>query len=145
MDFSYVAAISESGMDVERARLNAAAINLANTHTSRVAGGGPFKPVRVVSGFGATKPFSGALSAEKQAIPGARVLGVEQSDVSPRLAFEPGHPDADSRGFVAYPGVDPLVEMVNLMTAQRAYEANVMAINAAKAMASRAMDIGGGA
>jgi flagellar basal-body rod protein FlgC len=144
MDFSAIAAISESGMNVERTRLDVAAINLANTHTSRVEGGGPFKPLRVVSGLGTSRSFSGALFANGQTIPAAKVLGVEQAQVPPRLAFEPGHPDADAHGFVAYPGVDPLLEMVNLMTAQRAYEANVMAINAAKAMASRAMDIGGG-
>lgn len=145
MDFSYVAAISQSGMDVERARLDTAAINLANVHTTRVAGGGPFKPLRAVSGYGNAVPFSGALRSSAQLIPGAKLLGVERTNVPPRLAFEPGHPDADARGFVAYPGIDPLVEMVNLMTAQRAYEANVMAISAAKAMASRALDIGGGA
>lgn len=141
MDFSYAAAISASGMDVESARLQAAALNLANTHTSRTAEGGPFRPVRVVSTFGPVTTFSGTLAANT--IPGARLVDIQHTQVAPRLAYEPGHPDADKRGFVAYPGVDSTVEMVNLMTAVRTYEANVIAMNAAKAMATKALEIGG--
>lgn len=144
MDFSYAAAISASGMEVERTRLDVSAINLANLHTTRTADGRLFKPLRVVSGQASVAPFSGAFSAAGDA-PGARILGIQQTDVPPRLAYEPGHPDADSRGFVAYPGVDSIVEMVNLMTAVRSYEANVIAMNAAKAMTTKALEIGGGA
>lgn len=143
MDFSYAAAISASGMDVESARLQAAALNLANMHTSRTAEGGPFRPVRVVSTFGPVTAFSGTLAANT--IPGARLVDIQRTQVAPRLAYEPGHPDADKRGFVAYPGVDSTVEMVNLMTAVRTYEANVIAMNAAKAMATKALEIGGNA
>jgi flagellar basal-body rod protein FlgC len=105
MNFTVAAAISAAGMDVESARMNAAAINLANVHTTRSAEG-------------------------------------ERPVVSPRLVHEPAHPDADARGFVAYPGIDATSEMVGLMTAVRAYEANVVAVNAAKSMALRALDIG---
>lgn len=142
MDFSYAAAISASGMDVERARLDASAVNLANMHTTRTAEGGPFRPVRVVSSFGPVAAFSGTMAAA-QLVPGARLVDVQRTNVAPRLAYEPGHPDADQRGFVAYPGVDSMVEMVNLMTAVRSYEANVIAMNAAKAMATKALEIGG--
>lgn len=145
MDFSYAAAISASGMEVERVRLDASAINLANVHTTRTAGGGAFRPLRVLSGAGAVGGFAGVLGNAAQAmVPGAQVLAVEQADVPPRLAYEPGHPDANSQGFVAYPGVDSVLEMVNVMTAVRSYEANVIAINAAKAMASKALEIGSG-
>lgn len=143
MDFSYAAAISASGMDVERARLDASAINLANMHTSRTAEGGPFKPLRVVSTFGPVTAFSGTMAAAGTPIPGARLVDVQRTNVAPRLAYEPGHPDADKRGFVAYPGVDSMAEMVNIMTAVRSYEANVIAMNAAKAMAMKALEIGG--
>jgi flagellar basal-body rod protein FlgC len=64
--------------------------------------------------------------------------------VQPRLSYEPGHPDADERGYVAYPGIQPVGEMMNLLTAVRAYEANVAALNAAKAMALRTLDLGSG-
>ncbi len=143
MDFSHAAAISASGMDVESTRLQAAALNLANMHTSRTAEGGPFRPLRVVSSFGPVTAFSGTLAAS--AIPGARLVDIQRTNVAPRLAYEPGHPDADKRGFVAYPGIDSTVEMVNLMTAVRTYEANVIAMNAAKAMATKALEIGGNA
>ncbi|MBI2308411.1 MAG: flagellar basal body rod protein FlgC [Rhodocyclales bacterium] len=143
MDFSYAAAISASGMDVERTRLDVSAINLANVHTSRTAEGGAFKPLRVVAGFGQVAPFSKAV-ALTGGVPGARVVDIRRADVPPRMAYEPGHPDADAQGFVAYPGVDTTLEMVNVMTAVRAYEANVIAMNAAKAMATKALEIGGG-
>lgn len=143
MDFSYAAAISASGMEVERTRLDVSAVNLANVHTSRTPEGGAFKPLRVVSGFGPVTPFSSALASNGE-IPGARVIDIRRVDVPPRLAYEPGHPDADGQGFVAYPGVDTTVEMVNLMTAVRSYEANVIAMNAAKSMATKALEIGGG-
>ena len=72
--------------------------------------------------------------------PGFRV---ETADLSPRLVHEPGHPLADSRGLVSYPGVDPATEMVTLMSASRAYEANVAAMNTARNLALKALDIGG--
>jgi flagellar basal-body rod protein FlgC len=143
MDFSYAASISASGMDVERARLDASAINLANVHTTRTADGGPFKPLRVISGFGTVTPFSGTFANAARSIPGVRLVNIQQSNVAPRVAYEPGHPDANQHGFVAYPGVDTTVEMVNLMTAVRSYEANLIAMNAAKAMATKALEIGG--
>lgn len=143
MDFSYAAAISASGMEVERTRLDVTALNLANVHTSRTSDGGVFKPLRVIAGSGPVAPFSNAVASAVE-VPGARVVDIRPIDVSPRMAYEPGHPDADIQGFVAYPGVDTTLEMVNLMTAVRAYEANVIAMNAAKAMATKALEIGGG-
>ncbi len=142
MDFGSVAAISAAGMDIEKARLNASAINLANAHTTRTADGVPFRPLRVVTGRGNSR-FSSALDGLQTRLPQPTLVNVEQAVLPPRLAFEPGHPDADSRGFVAYPGVEPLSEMTNMMAAQRAYEANVIALNAAKAMAMKALEIGG--
>jgi len=68
---------------------------------------------------------------------------VQPVDGAPRLVYEPGHPDADTKGFVAYPDVNPVSEMVELMTVTRAYEANVRAMNMAKTMALKALEIGG--
>ncbi len=69
---------------------------------------------------------------------------IEPTVIAPRMVYEPGHPFANERGFVAYPGVDAATEMVTIMTALRAYEANVAALNAARTMTLRALDIGGG-
>lgn len=143
MDFSYVTAISASGMNVERMRLEVSALNLANVHTSRTADGGLYRPLRVVASTGPEVPFSGSM-ASAGGVPGVQAVDLRRVDAPPRMAFEPGHPDADAQGFVAYPGVDTTVEMVNLMTATRSYEANVIAMNAAKAMAAKALEIGGG-
>jgi flagellar basal-body rod protein FlgC len=82
----------------------------------------------------------GALSATGG---GVRIASVEAAQVAPRMVYEPGHPYADAQGMVAYPGVDHTTEMMNLNTALRAYEANVVAMNAARTMAARTLDIGG--
>lgn len=142
MDFGLAAAISASGMEVERARLDASAINLANVHTSRTVAGGGFKPLRVISQSG-SRTFGNALDVLSGRVQGVSEVFVEEVDVPPRLVFEPGHPDADDKGFVAYPRIDSLTEMVNVMSAVRAYEANVIAMNAAKTMAMKALEIGG--
>jgi len=140
MDFSFASAISASGMELERTRLDVAAINLANVHTSRAAYGGAFKPLRVI----ASNPlsFSNLLTRMSDSKAMMPQVNIQQTNAAPRLVHEPGHPDADKKGFVAYPGIDTVSEMVNLMTAVRAYEANVVAMNAAKAMANRALEIG---
>jgi len=144
---NYMAAfeISASGMTVERTRLDATAINLANVNSTRGVDGAAFRPLRVVSGPRTDQKFSAAMDAFSVArsVPGVEVSEIRQLDVAPRLVFEPAHPDADEKGFVAYPGINPVAEMVNLISTMRAYEANVTAMNAAKTMAMKALDIGG--
>lgn len=142
MDFTASAAISLSGMNVERARLDAAALNLANMHTTRTPEGGPYRPINVVSTFRTTPPFGSYLSALGNLPPTAQVVAFEREQTAPRLVLEPGHPDADEKGFVAYPAVNSTTEMLNIMTAVRSFEANVIALNAAKTMAMKSMDIG---
>lgn len=144
MDFTSVAAISLSGMNVERARIDASALNLANMHVTRTPEGGPFKPVSVIAGLQSGKAFSNVLGSVGQTVPLAQVVAIQQQ-TAPRMVLEPGHPDADSKGFVAYPAVNSVTEMLNVMTAVRAYESNVVALNGAKAMALKALEIGGGA
>lgn len=138
MDYFSSFAISASGMDVQKVRVDTVALNIANANTSRGADGIAFQPLQVVVGRKAGADFDGAL---RQA-GGAEVVDVVPRDVAPRLVYEPGHPDADGNGFVSYPNIDPVAEMVTLMEASRAYEANVRALNAAKTMALRALDIG---
>jgi flagellar basal-body rod protein FlgC len=132
MDISSLFDISAAGMNVERMRLEVSAANLANANTTRGPNGIPYVPQQVVV-------QSGAARFDLPALPEARV---EASPVAPRLVYDPAHPDANADGFVSYPGVDPVSEMVQLMTVTRAYEADVRAFNAARSMAQRALDIG---
>jgi flagellar basal-body rod protein FlgC len=143
MDYLAAFAISGSGMAVEKLRLDVTAVNLANVNSSRSADGALFRPMRVVSGVRADPRFEAAMRSWGVTLGGAQVQEVRPTDVPPRMVLEPGHPDADARGFVAYPGVNPVAEMTSLITAVRSYEANVIALNAAKVMAQKALEIGG--
>jgi flagellar basal-body rod protein FlgC len=146
MDLNSTLEISASALRAERLRLDVIASNLANANTTRTAEGGPYRRRNVVfvaqdmeSDFAATIE---AL-AEQGAREGVKVARVIDDPTPPRLVFEPGHPDANPEGYVAYPNVNPVGEMVDLMAATRAYEANVQAVNATKRMAEAALSIGG--
>ncbi len=146
MDLNGTLAISASALRAERMRLDVIASNLANANTTRTAGGGPyvrrnvvFVPQAMESDFAATLE---ALS-EEGARQGVAVSDVVDDPTPPRLVFDPGHPDANKDGYVAYPNVNPITETVDLMAATRAYEANVQAVNATKRMAEAALSIGG--
>lgn len=142
MDYNAAFQISASGMAVERLRLDVTAANIANMHSAGTSAAETYRPLSVVvkeSPLSFTRQF-GQLAA---AGGGARVVATEPQAVAPRMVYEPGHPYADPKGFVAYPGVNHLGEMLNLNTALRAYEANVVAMNAARTMATRTLDIGG--
>lgn len=141
---------SASALTAERLRMNVIAGNIANANTTRTAGGGPYQ--RQVAVLAQTpQPFDATLAA-LSGDPGAAVASSEPGgvqvaaivpDTSPfRLVYDPGHPDADAQGFVRYPNVDVLQEMVELMAASRTYEANLTAFNTAKAIAQRTLEIG---
>jgi flagellar basal-body rod protein FlgC len=142
MDYLSAYAISASGMAVEKMRVDVTALNLANVNSSRGAGGALYQPLTVVS-TAKLGSFSAALANAGNVTLGAQVAEVRPSSVPPRLVYEPSHPDADNKGFVAYPGINTVHEMVTLISATRAYEANVAALNAAKVMALKAIEIGG--
>ena len=139
MNYLHAFAISASGMTVEKMRVDVTAVNLANANSTRSADGTTFRPLRLLSAA-STPQFAGLLEG---ALRGAEVRGLKEVESAPRLAYEPGHPDADDRGFVSYPGISPVSEMMNLLTAVRIYEANVAALGAAKAMAQRTLELGG--
>lgn len=150
MDYSASFSISAAGMSVERARVDVTAMNLANANTVAGQDGAIYRPLRVVAQPAGmvTTAFSSAVDTglQVQKLLAALPLPVvEISDVAPRMVHDPGHPLADPQGFVAYANVDPATEMVELMGATRAYEANVAAMNAARTMALKALDIGGNA
>lgn len=145
MNYLKAFAISGSGMDVEKQRLDITALNIANAHSTRSADGTTFVPLQVISGAKNPGAFQAALAGaqSQQLTTGAEVVEIRGMNTPPRLVYEPGHPDADKKGFVAYPGINPVNEMVNLISTMRAYEANLAAVQAAKTMALRALDMGG--
>jgi len=133
--------ISASGMSAQRQRVEVSTSNLANARTTRTAEGGPYRRQDVV--FQAT-PFSETLARTTQNSYSAR--GVEVVDViddpTPFVqSYEPGHPDADGAGYVAYPNVNSMQEMANLANASRSYQANISAISVLKTMIQRTLDI----
>ena len=143
MDTSSAFEISAAGMALERARVEVAALNLANVHSTAAAGQPGYNPMRVVAtsapaaSFDATMESQAGLAALK---PGYRL---EATNAPAHLVHEPGHPMADAKGFVSYPGVDTATEMMSLMSATRAYEANVAAMSMARALAMKSLEIGG--
>jgi flagellar basal-body rod protein FlgC len=143
MDYSAAFQISASGMAVEKTRLEVTAMNLANMHSAAASAAQAYRPLKVIT---QAQPLTfaqhlGMLQA--QAGGGVRVVSLDPSATPARLVYEPGHPYADHQGMVAYPAVDHTAEMLQLNTALRAYEANVVAMNAARTMASRTLEIGG--
>jgi flagellar basal-body rod protein FlgC len=143
MDYHAAFHISATGMALEKMRLDVTAANIANMNTAAASAGQVYQPLRVLARPAAIS-FSqqfGQLAALHGG--GVEISGVEAQPVAPRMVYEPGHAYADSKGFVAYPGVNHTGEMLTINSALRAYEANVAAMSAAKAMASRTLEIGG--
>ncbi|MBT9173501.1 MAG: Flagellar basal-body rod protein FlgC [Syntrophomonadaceae bacterium] len=128
--------ISSSGLTAERFRLDLIANNIANAHSTRTEQGGPYRRRSAV--------FAEKMDAARRNRQGVRVVSVSEDQTPPRLVYEPGHPDADAAGYVAYPNVNVIQEMVDMITATRAYEANVTALNATKSMFLKALEIGRG-
>jgi len=128
--------ISSSGLTAERFRLDLIANNIANAHTTRTEEGEPFRRRSAV--------FAEKMDAARRNGQGVRVMAVSEDRTPPRLVYEPGHPDANAAGYVAYPNVNVIQEMVDMITATRAYEANVTTLNAAKSMFLKALEIGRG-
>ena len=143
MDYFAAFEISASGMEVQKTRLDTVALNLANVSTTRIASGGPYRPLEVVVGQKTDSQFDTLVTGLRKQLLGVEVVDIRPVSAGPKLVHDPLHPDANSEGFVAYPDINPVSEMVKLLESTRAYEANVRAINAAKAMALRALDIGG--
>lgn len=148
MDMSDSMAVSVSGLDAQRRRLNVIASNLANAQSTRTPGGGPYKRRDVVfhsapvpSAF--QKAFRQvAMGPTAHALEGVAVARVVEDQKPGQLIYDPHHPDADPKGFVRLPNVNVMEEMVNMIGASRAYEANVQSINATRGMWNKALEIG---
>jgi flagellar basal-body rod protein FlgC len=128
--------VSTSGLVAQRTRLNAISSNLANISTTRNEAGetAPYTPRFVVFETDEDVMTSGGGQ-------GVRVAGVEYADVEPNLKYEPGHPDANAEGYVAYPNIDMTTEFVDALGATRAYEANIGVIEVTKDMSDRTLQI----
>ena len=135
--------VAASGMTAERLRLDVISNNIANVNTTRTADGGPYRRQFVVfePRQGDASSFSQVMSGQLQ-LNGVRVSGIRKDDSPLRMVYEPGHPDADAKGYVRMPNINIVTEMVDMMTASRAYEANVTSVNVAKSMMLKALEIG---
>lgn len=125
--------VSASGMSAERLRMDVIASNLANANTTRGADGQPYRRQEVI--LQEKSPSFG------EVLGGVMVAGIADDPTPPRRVYDPGHPDADKNGYVTMPNVNPVTEMVDLITSSRGYEANVTAMNAAKQMFTKTFDI----
>jgi flagellar basal-body rod protein FlgC len=139
--------ISASALTAERLRMDVVAENLANAQTTRGADGQPYRRKEVVlqqrdGGFGtALHAAMGGAGRSGNAAGGVEVAGIVEDQSDAKLVYDPGHPDADAQGYVRMPNVNPVTEMVDLISASRGYEANVTAIQTAKTMFSKTLDI----
>jgi|SRR5579862_3177212 flagellar basal-body rod protein FlgC len=132
--------VSASGMAAQRTRAELLVQNMANAETTRTPEGGPYRRKDVVfSTQVQASPFSAAFQNELST--GVSVADVVTDDRAPELRYMPGHPDADANGYVAFPNLNPVEEMVNLMNAQRSYDGNVSAMTAVKDMLNHSIDI----
>ena len=144
MNLMGVLEISGSALTSGRQRAEILASNLANAQTTRTAKGGPYQRQLVVFGTrrAGSARFAGILSGlSNRYAQGVEVMRVVPDPTPPVQRYEPAHPDADSQGYVAYPSINPIEEMVNLMGAARAYELNVAAAQATKSMISASLEI----
>jgi flagellar basal-body rod protein FlgC len=153
--------ISGYGLSAQRARVNVISSNIANAQTTRTDEGGPYRRREVVfkaidfgealnqkmkeqtNSLGYSDPLKeGQLNKKVDpAIMSVIVDKIVRDDSAPKMKYEPSHPDADASGYVAYPNINPVVEMADLVEATRAYQANVAALQSSKDMASKALTL----
>ncbi len=142
--------VSGSGLTAQRLRLDVIANNIANSTTTRTTDGGPFQRSRVV-----LRPIDDSLTFKSYLLPdnikkqvgeGVKVIKIEKDEKPPRMVYDPTHPDAVQsgkwKGYVMYPNVNIVEEMVDMISANRSYEANVTMINSARQMFEKALSIG---
>ena len=145
--------VATSGMSAQRTRINITSANIANAKTTHTEQGGPYKKQEVVFEdilLGKTNSENNSASTldkmnpKEQTQVGLKGVGVKsiiESDAKPVMKFEPHHPDANEDGYVAYPDINPVIEMVNMIEAMRSYESNVAAFNTHKNIDTKTLDI----
>ncbi len=133
--------VAASGLSAERTRMNTVASNLANARTTRTEAGGPYKRLDPVFEAIGLDESTGVM-ANQGGVSKVKVARIQEDTRQGMMVYEPGHPDANAQGYVEYPNVNAVEEMVNMITASRAYEAGVTTIDTVKAMGRSALDIG---
>lgn len=134
MKFGFSSIVSAaSALTAERLRMDIVSDNLSNIDTTRTPAGGPYRRRFVV--------FEPIIDSEGN-VDGVRVSAIVEDNRPPRMVYDPNHPDANAQGYVAYPRIDLVTEMVDLMAAQRAYEANTVTISIARSMYLKTLEIG---
>lgn len=143
MDFLTGMRVSSSGMAANRMRMNTISSNIANINTTRTPEGGPYRRKDIVfEAIPDAKNFGEILTGSDKEINRVQVTDVLVDRKAPLMKYEPDHPDANADGYVAYPNINLMEEMTNMIQATRAYEANVSSMNATKDMALSALEIG---
>ncbi len=137
--------VSATGLTAERLRMDLISENIANANVTRTASGTPYR--RKVAVFRAQEAdsFQQLLEVAKGARGlgnGVEVAGIVEDQSPFKKEYNPNHPDADEEGYVSLPNVEVVNEMINMISASRAYEANITAVNTTKAMAMKALEIG---
>lgn len=138
--------VSASALNAEKTRIDIITKNIANSKATRTTGGSPYRRQMVVFEENKTDSFKNHLDRQLNNINqgGVKVSKIVEDDAPFKLVYEPGHPDANEEGYVEMPNVDTVKEMVDLISAQRAYDSNITALNTSKAMLMKALEIGRG-
>lgn len=143
--------VSTSGMNAQRTRINVVSANIANAKTTHTQEGGPYKKQQVIFedvllANSAKKTNTNDIETtntpfSEASLRGVGVRAILQSDAPPVLRYDPTHPDANEKGYVAYPDINPVIEMVDLIEAMRSYEANVTAFNTHRGIDTKTLEI----
>lgn len=144
MDFFSSMRVSASGLEAQSKRMNTISSNIANAETTRTEEGGPYrKQDPLMAATTDRESFGEILDSQlDENVQGVLVQDIVKDDRPPRMVYNPTHPDSNAEGYVAMPNVNTVEEMANMISAQRSYEANVTAMNSAKAMVQKALEIG---
>jgi flagellar basal-body rod protein FlgC len=132
--------VSASALTAERVRIEAAVSNLANAESTRGPDGQPYRRRDVVLAADPQNTFEQALG-QASAV-GVKVAAVVEDQTPPKMRYDPSHPDANGEGFVALPNIDTPEEMVNMLSASRAYQANLTAIGLIRDLVQKSLDLG---
>lgn len=135
--------ISASGLTAQRLRMDVISNNIANVNTTRTEDGGPYrKKMPVFAARLQQEMDKNVVSSNQNVGQGVEVSKIKESSQPPKLVYKPNHPDADENGYVQMPNINVVSEMTDMMSASRAYEANVTAVNTTKQMIKSALQIG---
>jgi flagellar basal-body rod protein FlgC len=139
--------VATSGMSAQRTRINVVSANIANAQTTHTENGGPYKKQNVVfeevllNSTQDIKHKNKTISGDTLSLRGVGVKEILDSQNEPMLKYEPNHPDANKDGYVAYPNINPVIEMVDLIEAMRSYEANLASFQTQKTMDTKTLDL----